>query len=213
MSTQWVQGRKTAILRLRNNPRIVELDKKEITRKDIEQRTAIDPYTGKRMHPQEIEDKYTAKEYDDILMLDDRVNAMCEDMFQHLLDTGGPHQKAIIFCARDSHANRVMIALNNIYETWCRNNKRTLKESYAFQCTGNPDLRPSADKLIPEFRGSKNSHFIATTVDLLGYGVDIPNCDNIIFFRYIESPIVFYQMMGRVPASVNRGFKNDVPLI
>ena len=177
--------------------RVVDLDKKEITRKDIEQRTAIDPYTGKRVQPQEIEDKYTAKEYDDILMLDDRVNAMCEDMFQHLLDTGGPHQKAIIFCARDSHANRVMIALNNVYETWCRNNKRTPKESYAFQCTGNPDLRPSADKLIPEFRGSKNSHFIATTVDLLGYGVDIPNCDNIIFFRYIESPIVFYQMVGR----------------
>jgi hypothetical protein len=30
------------------------------------------------------------------------------------------------------------------------------EESYAFQCTGNPDLRPSADKLIPDFRGSNN---------------------------------------------------------
>jgi len=177
--------------------RVVDLDKKEITRKDIEERSAVDPFTGKPVNPGDIEDKYTATDYDNILMLDDRVNAMCEDLFKLLLDSGGPHQKTIIFCARDSHANRIMITLNNIYEKWCRDSQRTAKEWFAFQCTGNPDLRPSADKLIPEFRGSKNSHFIAATVDLLGYGVDIPNCANVIFFRYIESPIVFYQMVGR----------------
>lgn len=75
--------------------------------------------------------------------------------------------------------------------------RRTPKEWYAFQCTGNPDLRPPANDLIPEFRGSKNSHFIATTVDLLSTGVDIPNLDNVVFFRYLESPISFYQMVGR----------------
>ena len=177
--------------------RTVDLDKKEITRKDIEERSAVDPFTGKPVNPGDIEDKYTATDYDSILMLDDRVNAMCEDLFQLLLDSCGPHQKTILFCARDTHANRVMIKLNNLYEQWCRGNGRTPKEWFAFQCTGNPDLRPSADKLIPEFRGSKNSHFIAATVDLLGYGVDIPNCTNVIFFRYIESPIMFYQMVGR----------------
>jgi type I restriction enzyme R subunit len=51
--------------------------------------------------------------------------------------------------------------------------------------------------LIPDFRGSKNSHFIAATVDLLSTGVDIPNLDNVVFFRYLESPISFYQMVGR----------------
>lgn len=177
--------------------RVVDLDKKEITKEDIEKRSAFDPYTGKTVNPDEIEELYTAKDYEMKLMLDDRVKAMCEDFFQHLLDTGGPHQKAILFCARDSHANQVMIALNNIYEKWCRDNRRTPKEWYAFQCTGNPDLRPSADKLIPDFRGSKNSHFIATTVELLSTGVDIPNLDNVVFFRYIESPISFYQMVGR----------------
>jgi len=177
--------------------RLVDLDKKEITKEDIEKRSAVDPFTGKKVNPNDIEDKYTAKDYEMKLMLDDRVKAMSEDLFQHLLDTGGPHQKTIIFCARDSHANQVMIALNNIYEKWCRDNKRSPKEMYAFQCTGNPDLRPSADKLIPDFRGSKNSHFIATTVDLLSTGIDIPNLDNVVFFRYIESPISFYQMVGR----------------
>lgn len=177
--------------------RVVDLDKKEITKEDIEKRSAFDPYTGKMVNPEDIEEQYTAKDYEVKLMLDDRVNAMSEDLFQHFLSTGGPHQKTIIFCARDNHANQIMIALNNVYEKWCKENKRTPKERYAFQCTGNPDLRPSADKLIPDFRGAKNSHFIATTVELLSTGVDIPNLDNVVFFRYLESPISFYQMIGR----------------
>ncbi|MBM3236416.1 restriction endonuclease subunit R [Candidatus Poribacteria bacterium] len=177
--------------------RIVDLDKTAITRQDIERRSTIDPFTGKKVRPQDIEELYSAKDYEVKLMLDDRVKAMSEDLFQNLLETGGPHQKTIIFCARDSHANQVMIAMNNIYEKWCRDNQRTPKEWYAFQCTGNPDLRPSASKLIPDLRGSRNSHFIATTVDLLSTGVDIPNLDNVVFFRYIESPISFYQRVGR----------------
>jgi type I restriction enzyme, R subunit len=177
--------------------RVVDLDKKEITRQDIEQRSVFDPFTGGRVNPEDIEDQYKANDYEVKLMLDDRVNAMCEDLFHHFLDTGSPHQKTIIFCARDSHANQVMIALNNIYEKWCREKNRPPKEFFAFQCTGNPDLRPSADKLIPDFRGSKNSHFVATTVELLSTGVDIPNLDNVVFFRYLESPISFYQMTGR----------------
>ncbi|MCE8427502.1 MAG: DEAD/DEAH box helicase family protein [Candidatus Methanoperedens sp.] len=80
---------------------------------------------------------------------------------------------------------------------WCKKNMQKPREWYAFQCTGNPDLRPSADKLIPDFRGSKNSHYIAATVDLLSTGVDIPNLGNVVFFRYLESPISFYQMVGR----------------
>jgi type I restriction enzyme R subunit len=130
-------------------------------------------------------------------MLDDRVKAMSENLFQFLLETGGPHQKTVIFCTRDHHANQIMIALNNLYAAWCQKVRRTPKEWYAFQCTGNPHLRPPASDLIPEFRGSKNSHFIATTVDLLSTGVDIPNLDNVVFFRYLESPISFYQMVGR----------------
>ena len=136
-------------------------------------------------------------DYDAKLMLDDRVKAMSEDLFQFLLETGGPHQKTIIFCTRDHHANQIMIAMNNLYAAWCQKVRRTPKEWYAFQCTGNPDLRPPASDLIPEFRGSKNSHFIATTVDLLSTGVDIPNLENVVFFRYLESPISFYQMVGR----------------
>jgi type I restriction enzyme R subunit len=40
-------------------------------------------------------------------------------------------------------------------------------------------------------------HFIATTVDLLSTGVDVPCVSNIVFFKYVRSPIAFYQMVGR----------------
>jgi type I restriction enzyme R subunit len=46
-------------------------------------------------------------------------------------------------------------------------------------------------------KGSNADYFIATTVDLLSTGVDIPQVLDIVFFRYMKSPISFYQMVGR----------------
>jgi len=46
-------------------------------------------------------------------------------------------------------------------------------------------------------KGSNADYFIATTVDLLSTGVDIPAVRNIVFFRYMKSPISFHQMVGR----------------
>jgi type I restriction enzyme, R subunit len=177
--------------------RTVDLDKDGVTKEDIEKKSATDPYTGRTVDPDEIEPAYTAKAYETKLMLPDRVGAMSADLFDLLLKTGGPHQKTIIFCARDSHATQVAMALNNLYEDWCAREGPNPREWFAFQCTGNPDLRPGAKELIADFKGSKRSHFIATTVDLLSTGVDVPNLANVVFFRYIESPISFYQMVGR----------------
>lgn len=93
--------------------RVVDLDQQEITRKDIEARTATDAMTGKAVDPAELQERYNAREYETKLMLPDRVRAMCEDLFEFLKETGGPHQKTIIFCARDTHATAVATELNN----------------------------------------------------------------------------------------------------
>lgn len=55
----------------------------------------------------------------------------------------------------------------------------------------------SGNDQLPDLRGSSRSHFIATTVDLLTTGVDVPCVRNIVFFKYLKSPISFYQMIGR----------------
>ncbi|MFQ5421469.1 MAG: type I restriction-modification enzyme R subunit C-terminal domain-containing protein [Anaerolineae bacterium] len=64
---------------------------------------------------------------------------------------------------------------------------------YAFKCTAANDGK----QYLPDLRGSSNSHFIATTVRLLDAGVDVPAVQNIVFFVYLNSPIAFYQMVGR----------------
>src|SRR5438309_8349733 len=51
--------------------------------------------------------------------------------------------------------------------------------------------------LIPDFRGRAKSHIIATTKDLLTTGVNVPRVRNIVFFRYVQSPLLFHQMIGR----------------
>jgi type I restriction enzyme R subunit len=51
--------------------------------------------------------------------------------------------------------------------------------------------------MIEPMRGSGERAFIACTVDLLEAGVDIERLNAVVFFRYLESSIKFYQMVGR----------------
>ena len=101
---------------------------------------------------------------------------MCEDLFKQLCQHGGPEQKAIIFCTREIHADRVA------------------KQHYAFKCMGTAN---GGRELIEPMRGSGERAFIACTVDLLATGVDIERLNAVVFFRYLESSILFYQMVGR----------------
>jgi type I restriction enzyme R subunit len=107
--------------------------------------------------------------------------------------TGGPHQKTVIFCTRDTHADAVAAEMNNLYADWCAANGEQRLEPYAFKCTAAGD----GSQYIADLRGSERSHFIATTVDLITTGVDVPILRNVVFFKYVRSPISFQQMMGR----------------
>ncbi|HPT70915.1 MAG TPA: DEAD/DEAH box helicase family protein [Candidatus Cloacimonadota bacterium] len=176
--------------------RSVDLDKKGLVREDIQELSVVDVFTGKKVNPSEIDEAYTAERFDVDLLLEDRMNAMSQDLFDLFLDTGGPHQKTIIFCASEYHAEQIAIKLQNIYTQWCHDNLRTPHKNYAFKCTSG-NTGDKAKSLIPELRGAIMSHYIATTVDLLSTGVDIPNLQNVVFFKYIKSPILFYQMVGR----------------
>ncbi len=175
--------------------RIVDLDKEGITRQDIERRTAevTDAITGELLAVAEARERYEASSFEDKIQLPDRVAAMSDDLFRFLLATGGPEQKTIIFCTRDSHADAVAAQINNLYAAWCRRNHHERREPYAFKCTA----AGGGSSYLAELRGAQRSHFIATTVELLTTGVDVPCVRNIVFFKYVRSPIAFYQMVGR----------------
>ncbi|MBT9170050.1 MAG: Type-1 restriction enzyme R protein [Actinobacteria bacterium] len=173
--------------------REINLDLTGVRKGDIERLGAIDPITGQPMGEGFIRDHYEAPSFEDIIQLPDRAKEMCKDLFKMLLQTGGPHQKTVIFCTRDTHADAVAIGMNNLYADWCVKNRQQRLEPYVFKCTA----AVGGSQYIADLRGSERSHFIATTVDLITTGVDVPILRNVVFFRYVCSPIAFQQMMGR----------------
>ena len=168
------------------------IDWKTFTREEVIAAGAIDARTGLRLTAEQVRGEYTAKHFDDDILLPERINAMCVDLFQRLCEHGGPEQKVIIFCTRDLHADRVSMQMQRLYAAWCKEKGQTPKDHYAFKCTA----EGGAD-LIESMRGSGERCFIACTVDLLATGVDIERLNAVVFFRYLESSILFYQMVGR----------------
>ena len=176
-----------------NSKKEIEI-KTGVDENDLSRAVITDARTGKPLSREEIRRHYQAASLDAELMLPDRVKSLSQDLFDQLLENGGtPEQKTIIFCASDAHAQRIANEMGNLFADWCRAEGRQTKDYYAFKCTA----KNSGNDYLPDFRGSNNSHFIATTVDLLTTGVDVPNVRNIVFFRYLKSPILMYQMLGR----------------
>lgn len=171
----------------------VDLDDTGITIDDIMARNPVDANTGQPITREQLKQLYEKTEYEDRILLPDRVIAMCGDLFKYLLASGSPEQKTIIFCVRDRHAQDVANEMNNLYARWCAENNRPRLEPYAFKCTASV----GGSEYLADLRGASRSHFIATTVDLLSTGVDVPVVRNIVFFKYVRSPIAFYQMVGR----------------
>lgn len=171
----------------------VDIDNTGITIDDLLKRKPMDANTGLPLAVHELRARYEKTDYEDRILLPDRVLAMCQDLFQYLLETGGPEQKTIIFCARDRHADDVAATMNNLYVEWCTKNSVPRLEPYAFKCTASS----SGSEYLADLRGGARHHFIASTVDLLSTGVDVPCVRNIVFFKYVRSPIAFYQMIGR----------------
>jgi type I restriction enzyme R subunit len=83
--------------------------------------------------------------------------------------------------------------LNALYSAWVKANQQKRVPNYAFKCMSSVN----GQGLIPDFRGRAKSHIIATTKDLLTTGVNVPRVRNIVFFRYVQSPLLFHQMVGR----------------
>lgn len=168
--------------------------KKGLDQSDLSRAVFTDAITGRPLTPEEIQEKYEAASFERELLLPERIAAMSKDLFAELLKNGGtPEQKTIIFCASDLHAQRIANEMQNLYAAWCQSEGVPLLDHFAFKCTA----ASSGNDFLPDFRGSKTSYFIATTVDLLTTGVDVPNVRNIVFFKYVKSPIAMYQMLGR----------------
>ncbi|MCL2380928.1 MAG: DEAD/DEAH box helicase family protein [Treponema sp.] len=172
----------------------VDIDDTGITLEEIMKHNPHDAITGQPITTiNELKEYYKRTDYESKLMLPDRISVMCKDLFDRMLKKGTVEQKTIIFCVRDIHSERVANEMNNLYNNWCKINNKKPCAHFAFKCTA----QSCGSNYIADMKGSKTDYFIATTVDLLSTGVDIPAVRNIVFFRYVTSPISFHQMVGR----------------
>jgi type I restriction enzyme R subunit len=171
----------------------VNLDNTGLTIDEVLKRNPYNYITGESVVEEELNTIYNRTDYESRLLLPDRINAMCADLFNYLVQAGTPEQKTIIFCVRDIHSEIVAAEMNNLYSAWCAANGHRKANNYAFKCTA----EAKGSDYISDMKGSNSDYFVATTVDLLSTGVDIPAVRNIVFFRYVKSPISFHQMVGR----------------
>ena len=61
-----------------------------VTKEDLTGKWLTDARTGAAVSAEELQDWYSAPELEDKLISPERVAAMTKDLFQHLIDTGGP---------------------------------------------------------------------------------------------------------------------------
>lgn len=182
---------------------LVDLDARGLTSAEIIQKHPVDATTGRPLTAQEIAHRYDSNSFEKSIILPERVQAMCLDLFDQMLANLihrapdgtplGARQKTIIFCASDPHADLVANAMNNIFADYTAAKDEERFDPYAFKCTS----ESKGNDYLPDFRGAARTHFVATTVELLSTGVDVKPVRNVAFFRYVASPIAFYQMLGR----------------
>ncbi len=166
-----------------------------VLRDDLGVRQLTNALTGSIVAPDDVAPRTEGASLELRSVMPERVQAMCGHLFERLLGTGDgdPLQKTIIFCASDHHADLVTNEMNALYAKWCCDHGRKRVQTYSFKCMASSN----GQELIPDFRERQRSHFIATTKDLLTTGVNVPCVRNIVFFRYVQSPILFHQMIGR----------------
>lgn len=147
-------------------------------------------YQGAQIYvPEEADLKeiYTLEDFEREILLPDRTAKICEHLAR-LLRIFGPKQRSMVFCVNMEHAAQVTKELQN-----------------RFSDLGYPDYavrivseERNVKAIYERFRDSdKPVPVVATTVDLLTTGVDVPSVHNIVLIKPIASKVVFHQIIGR----------------
>ena len=170
----------------------VDIDNTGVTIDEVMAREPVDHRTGEMLEREQLSEAYEKKIFEQGIVLPDRTNAMCVDLFDKLAAGGDPLQKTIVFCVRRVHADMVVARLNHLFAEWRRKTGAPPAPDFAFRC-----MAEDGDEELREFRAEDDRRFVAVTVDLLTTGVDIPRVRNIVFFRYVRSSIQLHQMIGR----------------
>ncbi|MGQ9507627.1 MAG: EcoAI/FtnUII family type I restriction enzme subunit R [Candidatus Bathycorpusculaceae bacterium] len=147
-------------------------------------------YQGAQIYvPEEadLKELYTLEDFEREIVLPDRTARIGEHL-ANLLRTFGPKQRTMVFCVNMEHAAQVSKELQN----------RFADLGYSDYAVRIVSEEPEVKEIYERFRDSdKPTPVVATTVDLLTTGVDVPSVHNIVLIKPIASKVVFKQIIGR----------------
>lgn len=140
---------------------------------------------------QEVEDRiYNTKDFDRVVVLDERTKLVAKRVTEFLKESGDRFQKTIVFCVDQEHAGRMRQALINENADLVAENHR-----YVMRITGND---PEGQAQIGNFIDPESAYpVLVTTSRLLSTGVDAQTCRLIVLDREVGSMTEFKQIVGR----------------
>lgn len=137
---------------------------------------------------EETKDVYSQQEFEKTITLPDRTHQIAQHLAK-LLKSFDPMAKTMVFCVDSDHAELVAKELQNLFS------------DLGFDNFAVPIIARTGDIIESDYERFKDSEkrdpVIATTVDLLTTGVDVPSVRNIVIIKPIASRIVFKQIIGR----------------
>lgn len=144
----------------------------------------------KDIYGNEIEDRiYNNSDYDYNIVIEDRTREVAQEITNYLKSTD--HMaKTIVFCADETHAERMRMALTNANADMCKKNP-----DYVVRITGSDEYGKS--KLDYFISVAEKYPVIATTSKLLSTGVDCKMTKLIVLDQQIGSMTEFKQIIGR----------------
>ena len=144
----------------------------------------------KDINGNEIEDRiYNNSDYDYNIVIEDRIREVAQEITNYLKSTDRM-AKTIVFCADETHAERMRMALANANADMCKKNP-----DYVVRITGSDDY--GKGKLDYFISVAEKYPVIATTSKLLSTGVDCKMTKLIVLDQQIGSMTEFKQIIGR----------------
>lgn len=142
-------------------------------------------------YPEEFDDElkafYTTGEFERKVTIPNLTKKIAEHLAT-LLKKFGTYEKTIVFCVNNDHAREMTKQLQNHFSSEGVND-------YAVTIVSEEG---NAHTLATTFKDSeKKTPVIATTVDLLSTGIDMPSVKNIVLIKPISSVVLFNQIIGR----------------
>ena len=149
------------------------------------------PIKGQKdIYGNEIEDRiYNNSDYDYNIVIEDRHREIAQEITNYLKSTDRM-AKTIVFCADETHAERMRIALVNANADMCKKNP-----DYIVRITGSDEY--GKGKLDYFISVASKYPVIATTSKLLSTGVDCKMVKLIVLDQQIGSMTEFKQIIGR----------------